>query len=275
MNLYRFNPDEAVFYLSRAKLMHEFDGTDQLQDLEKAMNLAPDDWRVWSNNIAYFADKGNHAREMELAETAYRKWPDNYDLGLSYASSLLSNKEYGECLSLLKKINVLPFEGAGASHTIYERAHLGEAMRLMEKDQYKKAITVLEAAKLWPENLGVGKPYRPDKRQIDYLQGICYRELGQVSNQEVSQKALQDFTVKHFSNGHPANILGLLSLETSGRTRESQDILKELSNSERLSDQWVVAQYNQDEAVIMDLSGKINQADPIGYGLLKQMIQYN
>ena len=46
MNLYRFNPDEAVFYLSRAMLLEEFDHTDKLKDLEKAMNLAPDNWRV-------------------------------------------------------------------------------------------------------------------------------------------------------------------------------------------------------------------------------------
>jgi len=275
MNLYRFNPDEAVFYLSRAKLLNEFDGTDQLQDLEKAMNLAPDDWRVWSNTIAYYAEKGSNAKEMELAESAAKKWPGNYDLGLSYANSLLSNKEYGECISVLKKIDILPFEGAGASHSIYERAHLGEAMNLMESGRYKKAITILEQGKLWPENLGVGKPYMPDKRQIDYLQGICYRKLGQVSNQEVSEKALQDYTLKHYTNGNPANILGLLTLEAAGRTSEAADIVRKLSKSDRLSDQWVVAQYGQDETGITDLPGRINQADPIGYELLKRMIRYH
>jgi len=274
LNLYRFSPDESVFYLSRAMLLEEFDHTDQLQDLEKAMNLAPDNWRVWSYLVAYYTDNGKYQKELGLAETAYKKWPDNYNLGLAYARSLLNNKQYAKCISQLKKINILPFEGAGASRIIYERAYLGEALRVMEKGQYKKAITLLEEAKLWPENLGVGKPYSPEQRQIDYLQGICYQKLGQVSNQEVSQKALQQYTIDHHNAGHPVNILGLMSLKSSGRDAEADAIINQLEKKDNLSSQWVVAQYNQDVDAIGELSLETNQIDPIGYGLLKRMIQY-
>ena len=273
MNMYRFNPDEAVFYQSRALLLKEFDGTDQLQDLEKAMNLAPDNWRVWNQLITYYKDNGNYPKELELAEAAHKKWPDNYDLGLSYANSLLNNKQYSKCIGQLKKIKILPFEGAGASRRIYERAYLGEAISVMERGQYKKAISLLEEAKQWPENLGVGKPYSPEKRQIDYLQAICYEKLGQVSNLEVSQRALQEYTIKHYHNGHPANILGLMSLEKSGKNSEAEAIVEELEKLPQLSNRWVVAQYYQDESAIMELSTQVNQTDPSGYELLKQIMQ--
>ena len=273
MSLYRFNPDEAVFYLSRAALLQEFDGTDQLQDLQKAMNLDAEDWRVWSGLISYYATNGNYSEALELSEAAHKKWPDNYDLGLSYATALLGNKEYNKCINQLKRIDILPFEGAGASRTIYERAYLGEAMNAMGKGQYKKAITLLEEAKLWPENLGVGKPYLPEQRQIDYLQAICYQKLGQMSNLEVSQKALQEYTIKHFTNGHPANILGLISLSSNGRGDEAKSMVSTLEKSDRLSDQWVVAQYHQDESAIKSLSTRVNQVDPVGYEMLKQMMQ--
>jgi hypothetical protein len=273
MNKYRFNPDEAVFYLSRAILLNEFGGTDQLQDLEKAMNLAPDDWRVWSNLVTYNSENANYSKELELAETAHRKWPGNYDLGLAYARSLLHNKQYNKSINQLKKIEVLPFEGAGASRLIHERAYLGEAIQIMEKGQFKKAIALLEEAKLWPENLGVGKPYTPDQRQIDYLQGICYQKLGQVSNQEVCQNAVQDYTLKYYTNNHPANILGLIALGNNGKSAEAETIVKELEKSNVLASQWVVAQYYQDDNAIMELSQKINETDHLGYELLKQMVE--
>lgn len=272
-NLYRFNPDEAVFYLTRASLLHEFDGTDQLQDLQKAMNLAPDDWRVWSQQISYYTENENYQKELELAEAAHKHWPDNYDLGLAYARSLLHTKQYDKCIGQLKKIDILPFEGAGASRLIYERAHLGEAMRLMDRGQHKKAISLLEEAKKWPENLGIGKPFAPEQRQIDYLQGVCYQKLGQVSNFEVSRKAVEDFTVKNYSRGNPANILGLLSLESNGKKAEADDIVKDLEKSDRLANQWVVAQFHEEEGALMELSQRINQQDPVGYELLKQMIR--
>jgi predicted Zn-dependent protease len=273
MNMYRSNPDQAVFYLSRALLLKEFDGTDQLQDLEKAMNLDPDNWRIYSQIISYHTQRGNYQQELELAEAANRKWPDNYDLGLSYARSLMHNQQYSKCISQLNKINLLPFEGADESRNIYERAHLGEAISLMERGQHKKAIALLEKGKQWPENLGVGKPYSPEQRQIDYLQGVCYQALGQKSNFEVSQKALQDYTLNYYDQGHPANILGLMSLENSGKNSQAENIIKELGQSEQLSDQWVVAQYHGDESAIIDLSPRLNQVDPVGYELLRQIIQ--
>ncbi|GJM28048.1 MAG: hypothetical protein DHS20C17_06830 [Cyclobacteriaceae bacterium] len=272
MNMYRFNPDEVVFYLSRALLLNEFDGTDQLQDLEKAMNLDSDNWRVWSNMVEYYSKQGNYEKELELADMAFKKWPENYDLGLSYARSLLHNKQYSKCISQLKKFQILPFEGAGGSRVIYERAYLGEAMRVMERGQYNKAITLLEDAKKWPENLGVGKPYAPEQRQIDYLQGICYQQLGQTSNQVVSERALEEYTLKYYKNGHPANILGILSLSSNNKAK-ADAIISELEDSDNLSNQWVVAQYKSDETEIMRLSPEINRNDPTGYELLKQMLQ--
>ncbi len=272
MNMYRSNPDESVFYLSRAALLEQFDGTEPLTDLEKAMKLAPDNWRVWNQMLAYHTKKANYQQELELAEAAHKKWPENYDLGLTYTRSLLHNKQYGKCISQLNKIQILPFEGAGESRSIYERAYLGESLRLMERGQYKKAITLLEQAKQWPENLGVGKPYAPEQRQIDYLQGICYEKLGQNSNFGVSQKAIQDYTLMHYQQGHPANILGLLSLESSGKKNEVEKIVSELEHSERAVDQWVVAQYQQYDSAILDLSPQLSQIDPIGYELLSQIL---
>lgn len=189
------DPDDAVFYLTRANLLREHDGTDVLQDLERAMSLSPENWRVWSELIANYRQNGNYEKELKLAAKASKKWPENYNLGLAYAKSLLNNRKYSQSISQLKKVHILPFEGAGASRIIYQRAYLGEALNMMDKRNYRKALSLLEEAKLWPERLGVGMPYTPDNRQIDYLQAVCYQKLNEPYNQEVHQKGLEDYVV--------------------------------------------------------------------------------
>ena len=273
LNVYRSNPDESVFYLSRADLLYKFDHTDQLQDLQKALKLDDGNWRVWNRLIDYYDQEGRYQEAMEAAETAYKKWPENYNLGLSYARGLLDNHLYGKCIKQLEKLNVLPFEGASASRTIYEGAYLGEALKLFERGQYKKSISLLEDAKVWPENLGVGKPFSPEQRQIDFLQGLCYKLLGQASNQETSQRALEQFTLEHYASGHPANILGLLSLKRSGQMAKADEIVEELEQQESLPSKWVVAQYHQDLNAIKQFSSELDQLDPIGFEMLNKMIQ--
>ncbi len=191
----RLEPDDAVFYLTRASLLKEHTGTDELQDLELAMNLSPGNWRVWSEMIDYYLKNGNYEQEMNLAEKASKKWPENYNLGLAYAKSLLNNRKYSQSINQLKKIHILPFEGAGESRLIYLRSYLGETMNLVDKGNYKKALSLLEEAKLWPEHLGVGMPYTPDNRLIDYLQAVCYKKLEKPYNQEVLHNSLEDYAV--------------------------------------------------------------------------------
>ena len=273
MNLYRSNPDESVFYLTRADLLYKFDHTDQLQDLNKAFDLDPENWRVWDRLVDYYFAKGRYPEALDFAESANKKWPENYNLGLAYARALLENHLYGKCMNQLEKVNVLPFEGASTSRTIYERAHLGEALQLIEKGQYKKSVSLLEDAKIWPENLGVGKPFSPEQRQIDFLQGLCYKFLGQTSNQETSQQALEQFTVEHFAGGHPANILGLLSMKDSGSETKAEEIVTALEKENSLPNQWVVAQYRQDLPAIKQLSIEVDKLDPLGFEMLKKMIQ--
>jgi predicted Zn-dependent protease len=266
-------PDNAVFYLTRADLLNKFNGTDRRSDLEKAMELSPEDWRVWSQLIAYHEGAGNSEEAEKLASKASKKWPDNYNLGLAYAQSLLNNKRYGNCIDQLAQIHILPFEGAEESRVIYENAHLGEALRLMEKENYKKALTLLQEAEQWPERLGVGKPFTPDHRQIDYLQAICYQQLGDTPNQQLHQNHLEQYTLEHYQSGAPANLLGLLSMRAGSSGSKADQIVSELADSDGVSNQWVVAHYRGDQADITKYSEKMKEWDPIGFALLEQMIQ--
>ena len=46
-------------------------------------------------------------------------------------------------------------------------------MKKIISSNYIEALGILNKSKIWPENLGVGKPYTPDERIQDYLIFYC------------------------------------------------------------------------------------------------------
>ncbi len=173
-------PNFAPFYLTRALLSYEMGkSADAIQrDFEKAAQIDPQQWRTYKHAGTYFEEKGVYDQALTWMEKGHELFPENYNLGLSYATQLLRGGEYKACLELLEDIQVLPFEGASAGHALYEQAHILQAISWMEKNKYKKALSHLAEARKWPEQLGVGQPYTPDERLTDYLTAICTEKQG-------------------------------------------------------------------------------------------------
>ncbi len=47
----------------------------------------------------------------------------------------------------------------------------------IKNSKLKSAIDILHESKIWPENLGVGKPYNPDERIEHYLIYYCLEKM--------------------------------------------------------------------------------------------------
>lgn len=154
-------PAYIPFYLYRASLRQ---GEERLADLKQAEALG-NNWRTGLELIKYAIDQEDWESANETAFRYYRKYPDNYVIGLQYAKTLCETHRYDRCISLLKKIRVLPNEGAHAGRVVYRNAHLYKAMEQIKAHQYGKALRSVADSKVWEENLGVGKPYED---QIDY-----------------------------------------------------------------------------------------------------------
>ena len=145
-------------------------------------------------------------------EPFYRKHADNYIIGILYAKTLLLNKRYAECAKLLSGINILPFEGATIGRDLYREAKLMLAIEKLRGNNTTAALTLTTAAKLWPLNLGAGKPYAEniDERAEDWLTYLCYSKQGKSDEaHKYLQKIIAfapktDNTVKNFL---PANSL--------------------------------------------------------------------
>ncbi|MDN5200292.1 DUF5107 domain-containing protein [Fulvivirgaceae bacterium BMA10] len=267
-------PDYFAFYLARANLLNKIKKIDQEEDIKKAMELAKDDWLVWNQLTHYYKNQEHYTEELKIAGGAFKKFPGNYNLGLNYARSLLHNDMYAKCIKVLSDINILPFEGASESRGIYEQAHILLALQHIQKKKYKSAITVLESGLEWPENIGVGKPYDPDMRKMEFLLAYCHAQLNQSDRQADYHKKVIDYTGEYFSGGSADNLLGLIVLKNNEAKVLENKILKYLKENSKMTgvkNKWVLAMYEGDQSGIENKGDNFFQSQ--NYIILKKILE--
>jgi len=149
------NADYSPFFLYRASLKK---GAAKLADLNRAASLK-NSWRAGNALIDYYSSEKQWNQAYQTAAKYYKLYPDNFVIDLQYATALCETHRFAQCVSMLRNIWVLPNEGASYGREIYRRAYLSQAIDLLLKGSGKKATSMIEYSKHWPENLGVGKPF--------------------------------------------------------------------------------------------------------------------
>ncbi|KQS27842.1 hypothetical protein ASG33_15610 [Dyadobacter sp. Leaf189] len=262
-------PDFAPFYMARGTLF-QGDAASKQQaqlDLEKANQLNPKEWRTWHYLTQHFNTGGESVREKALtnAQKAYERFADNPVIGIDYAKSLLNAGNFSASLRVLEKVKVLPQEGAREGHTLYVIANLANALTLVENKKYKEALKSLEKARLWPENLGTGKPNEPDTRLIDYLAAYCEKQLGHAERARQYEQRIIDYSLNPDKAGNRnafSNYLGVKLLRDSGKPdlaskyltefKAEQDSLRKweiLPGSDAPEVKWILAQTVNDKTL--------------------------
>jgi tetratricopeptide (TPR) repeat protein len=142
---------------------------------------------------------------------------------------------------VLAATTILPYEGAREGHDLYRQAHLLQAARLLRHQKPDDALDHIAAARLWPEHLGVGKPFAIDERPEDYLQALCLQADGRID------PALELYRQIARSTGSiqtAADYLAVRSLRLLGREQEAADKLQQsLLHSEMAAETraWLLA----------------------------------
>jgi tetratricopeptide (TPR) repeat protein len=202
-------PDFAPFYAARAAMQM---GASDLTDLKKAVDLNNEEWRYHKLLAEYYINHNQYQSALATIEPFYHVHPENYIIGMLYAKTLLLNKQYKACSALLSKIDILPFEGATIGRELYHEAELLQAIEKMQSKKYAGALILINDAKKWPLNLGVGKPYPEnlDERLENWMDYFCYQQLGEKEKAQGSLQDIIQFNPKienTVSNFLPANHL--------------------------------------------------------------------
>jgi len=241
-------PDSAIFYLAKAKIFHD-DSSEYLKAISRAKAIDSKNEQVNIAWIQYHLDKQEYAAAEKLSLINYNKNTEKSIFGLFYAKALLGNHKYNECISFLEKFEIIPFEGSTDGRTIYYEACLRTAINSYKKGDYKGAINFCKKSKLWPLNLGVGKPYITDERFDDYLSALAYEKLNDSKKAFDCYEKVANFKPDTELNETSKLYFQLISLVKLDRKKEAdlllEDNIKVSSNNQFL--RWVKANYENDK----------------------------
>ena len=188
-------PTYAPFYVVRAEAETDSNATQAEADFIRATSIS-NNWRYAKLLAGFYLSENNAGKALAAIEPYAKAHPDNYITGLLYTKALLYNNRIKEADDIISHLDVLPFEGATDSHDLYREIKLNEAITELKNNNAKKSLAYVVEAKLYPSNLGVGKPYEEDidNRLENWLSYLCYNKMN-------NRKSADDYLQKiiHFS----------------------------------------------------------------------------
>lgn len=234
-------PDFAPFYLTRGQLLVGERSPDKIvDDFRKAMALAPKDWRAAHLLTDYLLTLDRNEEALQISGEFYRQNPEYYVLAMDYARSLLKMDRFENCLSVLQKATILPYEGAGEGHQVYRQANILLSAQNLASGEYDKAVVFAERAKKWPENLGVGRPFESDERLENFVLALAFEKNGEREKSRLLYQNIVDFTEKRKLSWDTNHIFGLMALKRLGKDQAAQSLL----------DSWTLARPAQNRALL-------------------------
>ncbi len=256
-------PDFSPFYIARSQLFKTLsekkgetgEGYKKvLGDLRTAIRVDRSQWRAWHTLTNYYNEVALYKQALGNAQKICSKFPRNYILAMDYARALLYNGEYRKCLSILDKTIILPYEGARDGRDIYRQANLLQAVQLIRKGSFRNALRYVENARLWPEHLGVGKPYVTDQRLENYIAALCYEKMGNTDRAKTLYKDICNYTMAHWTQWGSYHYIGAIVLRETGKTARANQLLEEWQKAQPVADmvvRWSIARFNNDHPGIL------------------------
>ena len=171
-------PGHGPAYAARGHLLRAVEGRDPGGDFARAVERAPETRLLHVTRIRHAHASGMWIEAIDMSARARTLFPDDFNLDLLHVRALLALDRPAEALAILAATRVLPSENARDSHRLYELAHMAAALDELEAGRTGPAREHLEAALLWPESLGQGRPYNPDERLIHHLLGVVAEREG-------------------------------------------------------------------------------------------------
>jgi len=260
MQIIAEKPDFAPFYISRAHLFIQDSDADADADIEndlkKALEMDKQNWRTWQYLFRFYQNNKQWDQALTFSSKAYQQFPDNFNIAIAHANSLVFSGKADTAINVLKMTRVLPSEHSRECRTLYELAHLHKSIDLIRNGKYAKAIKVLNDCKKWPENLGEGKPFDPDERMQDFMLGYCYQKQNDQEKAENHFQRVIQFTQKHLDSNTVQNYLGYVLLLKQGKKKEAQALINQISrgpHTDKPEVQWIITKAKNNKSELKRL----------------------
>ncbi len=242
-------PETLAFYLNRGKIFEKTDPYNSLKDYQYAVDMDKTNWRAWLMLADMYDKIGNTDKRLIALETIFKQNPKDYRVSIPYSKALYESGKYSECVNILEKAQTLPKEGMRFARILFNNAHIMLAIENINKNKMQKALVHLEKSKLWPENLGSGKPYNPDEIFSDYLELDIREKIGNTQKiTEINKKINAQLNINR-ENNNPNNLIVALVLKKEGDDKKAIQFIKKWAKNSKDDDfaQWALALSTGDE----------------------------
>lgn len=224
--------DFAPFHILRARLSGGEELGEQLRDLQLAVQIDKKEWR-YGQALARFLVQEKKYKEASEVLRPYRDANlTNYIIGMDYIRTLMLCERYTEADEALKRIQILPFEGATDGHKYFEETKLILAVQALADKKYTLALSKIAEARSWPINLGVGEPFESlkDERIADWLEAQVSLKMGRQKNYK---KLLNRVAFSKANPSSAAAILQVAAYQQLGEIKEAESVRAEWLASQK------------------------------------------
>ncbi len=179
--------------LAFAAFYHEHNAARTIKYMTRAID-EENDIPLWYAELARYYDASDADFRECLA--IFRKNIDVVKQDVAAPKALVQfynlDGDYDEAIDLLNTHHFRTWEGGRSIYWYYVDAHTLKALQLMKNNKYDEAISNLETAMLYPENLEVGKPMDDERNaMIYYYMGMAYDKMGNHNKAQASyQKSI-------------------------------------------------------------------------------------
>lgn len=176
--------------------------------------------------IDFHLSKDMVSDALEISKKSLELFPNNDVLQYNYAKCLLANGFYSECLNELENTVILPNEGARYGRITYRQAAIMESLRLINENKYGEAMKSVGKARLWPENLGVGRPFLVDERIEDFLEAECLLNLNEKEKAQALSRKIIDFTRQRTGRHNSVDYVFISAAKRMGMSHLADGFMK-------------------------------------------------
>lgn len=218
-------PESWSFFLTRGNFMEQT-GSEGRRDYLLALKLDSDSWRPHHILHNYYVLKNNYEEALAMSEKAMNSYSASSIIRFDHAISLLYTGRYDDCVKLLQGAEFLPHEGSGDGRMVWKFANLLNALKNYHQNNSKKALESVLNAYKWPENLGVGKPFKVDEREEDFICYLIFEKLGRKKLAIQFLKKVADYNERNPEDGGSVNYLTTLALKKLGLNKDAEFYLE-------------------------------------------------
>ena len=225
-------PDEPLFFFIRGILFKTKGIQGYQKDLQFAYKMDPKNWRFAFALAEDLFNSNDTSSALSIIRKIYKQNPKNYFAGVLLVKILNVRQEFDKAIDLLQDLQILPYEHASEGRYIYTQAYVGSAQQKISKGMdSEKATEQLNKALLWPENLGVGKPFDPEERWERFLLAYLHQKKGNKKASEMELDKVLNYSLAQLSNPSKNHLLGIYAIQQIQGEGEAEKFIAQLLES--------------------------------------------